>query len=246
MPEPRERTDGPITLRKALELDSARVTFSSGSSTIDGLLEGGFKTGELVEVFGASNTGKTQLAMQSTISLVSKGFACAFIDTEGQFRPERLASICIGRGVDPSKVLSAVYAVRAESTRRQTEAISSLARDNSLGDCKMVVVDTLTKNFTLEHAGARLAGKRQASLSVYLNMLSRDAFLHDRAVIVLNRVASVVTDGNDREVDIGGETVRHYAQKVLYLRRSGTFVMASRPDEKGREVRTRITELGLE
>jgi DNA repair protein RAD51 len=245
MPEPRKSKDGPITLRKALELDSTRTTFSSGSDTIDGLLGGGFRTGELVEVFGASNTGKTQLAMQSAISVASKGFACAFIDTEGQFRPERLASICINRGVDPSKVLPAVYSVRAESTRRQTEAISSLARDNALGNCKMVVVDTLTKNFTLEHAGARMVGKRQAALSVYLNTLSRDAYLHDRAVVLLNRVASVVTDGNDREVDIGGETVRHYAQRVLHLRRSGTFVMASRPDERGEEVRTRITDLGL-
>jgi len=33
---------------------------------------------------------------------------------------------------------------------------------------------------------------------------------------------------------------------VVYLRRSGEFVMASRPDMKGAEVRTKITGSGLE
>ena len=76
-----------------------------------------------------------------------------------------------------------------------------------------------------------MAGRRQTALGAYLTRLSNDAYQHDRAVILLNRVASVVSDGNDREIDIGGETVRHFAQKVLYLRRSGEFVMASRPDQ---------------
>jgi RecA/RadA recombinase len=236
-----------MTMRQALELDGRRVTFSSGSTTLDGVLEGGFRTGELVEVFGASNTGKTQLAMQSAISVASQARASvAFIDTEGQFRPERLSSICVNRDVDPATVLPRVYSVRAENTRRQVEAIARLRREKELSNCKMVIVDTLTKNFTLEYAGSKMAGKRQTALGAYLNRLSRDAYLHDRAVVLLNRVASVGSDGNEREVDIGGETVRHFAQKVVYLRRSGEFVMASRADENGAEVRTKITDSGLE
>jgi RecA/RadA recombinase len=234
-----------MSMRQALELDGRRVTFSSGSTTLDELLEGGFRTGELVEVFGASNTGKTQLAMQSAISAASQGLESVFIDTEGQFRPERLSSICVSRNVDPEMVLSRVYSVRAENTRRQVEAIASLRKEKDLSKCKMVIVDTLTKNFTLEYAGSRMAGKRQTALGAYLNRLSRDAYLHDRAVVLLNRVASIGSDGNEREVDIGGETVRHFAQKVLYLRRSGEFVMASRPDQTKVEVRTRITDSGL-
>lgn len=241
----RKRTSA-MTMRQALELDGKRVTFPSGSAALDGLLEGGFKTGEMVEVFGASNTGKTQLAMQSAISVSSQGFACVFIDTEGQFRPERLSSICASRGVDPAKVLPAVYSVRAESTRRQVQAIATLRKEKELSGCKMVIIDTLTKNFTLEYGGSRMAGKRQTALGAYLARLARDAYLHDRAVVLLNRVASVGAEGNDREVDIGGDTVRHFAQKVVYLRRSGEFLMASRPDQKGHEVRTKITDGGLE
>jgi meiotic recombination protein DMC1 len=234
-----------MTLRKALEVDVARVTLESGSSTLDGLLHGGFRTGEVAEVFGASNTGKTQLALQVAVDAVTKGFSCALIDTEGQFRPERLSSISASRGVEASKVLAAVYVIRAENTRRQVEAIKKLREQKELANCKLVIVDTLTKNFTLEYAGAALTGKRQTALGAYLNMLARDAYARDRAVIALNRVASVGAAGFEKEVSIGGETVMRFSQKVLYLRRSGTFVMASRPDLRGGELRLNITDGGL-
>lgn len=212
---------------------------------MDGLLDGGFKTGEVVEVFGASNTGKTQLAMQTAITVTASGFSCTFVDTEGQFRPERIASISAGRNADAQKSLAAIYSIRAETTERQFETIVRLRTEPGLAGCKLVVVDTLTKNFTLEYPGSRMVGRRQTMLGAYLNRLSRDAYQRDRAVIALNRISAVTAEGSDKEVDIGGETVRHFAQKVLYLRRSGDFVMASRPDLHGPEVRTRMTEKGL-
>lgn len=245
-------TDFPLTskdrimsMRRALELDGKRSTFSSGSEALDALLGGGFKTGEIVEVYGASNAGKTQLAMQTAVTVGSSGFSCTFVDTEGQFRPERVASIAAGRGMDSQKVLAAVYSIRAETTTRQLDAIARMRSKEGPANCKLVVVDTLTKNFTLEYPGSRMVGRRQTFLGAYLNRLARDAYQRDRAVIALNRVSAVTVEGSDAEIDIGGETVRHFAQKVLYLRRSGDFVMASRPDLHGPEVRIRMTEKGL-
>lgn len=238
-------SDRRMTMRRALEVSDARSTFSSGSETLDSLLGGGFRTGELTEVFGASNTGKTQLGMQAAISAASLGHTCAFVDTEGQFRPERLASICDERGVDAEHVLASVYAIRAENTARQLEAVAKLRTDEGPHNCKMVIVDTLTKNFTLEYPGSKMVGRRQTLLGAYLNQLARDAYIWDSAVIALNRVTAVTVEGNDLEIDIGGETVRHFMQKVVYLRRSADFVMASRPDLSGREMKARITNRGL-
>src|ERR1700733_12091492 len=83
-----------MSLREAVELDGTRLSFSSGSGALDRLLGGGFRTAEMVEVFGASGTGKSQLAIQSAVSAASAGYSCAYVDCEGQFRPERLSSIC--------------------------------------------------------------------------------------------------------------------------------------------------------
>ncbi len=237
---------GAMSLKYALELARRRSVFPSGSKAIDRLLGGGFRTGEVVEVFGASNTGKTQLAMQATLSPVAKGHTAAFIDTEGTFRPERLARMAECRGLDPDLVLSRVYFVRAESTTQQKEALRS---SKKLEGCRMVAVDTVTKNFTLEYGGTKMAARRQAALGAYLNRLDWDAFTHDRAIILTNRVASVGGPGTgsaSRDVDIGGETLRHGVQKVLQLQRRGDQVHATLLGAEGREAETRITESGLE
>lgn len=237
--------DNTMTMRRALEVGETRRTISTGSATLDVLVDGGLRTGEVVEVFGGSNTGKTQLGMQAAISSYAQGSTTAFVDTEGQFRPERLASICKARALDPDPILRSVFAIRAESVSRQASATTGIRDDPALENCKLVVIDTLSKNFSLEYPGAKATGQRQTVLGAYLNATARFAFMEDWAVLLLNRVASVGTEGAEREVDVGGETVRHFCQKVVHLRRSGDFVMASRADLLGPEVRLRIGEGGL-
>ena len=73
-----------------------------------------------------------------------------------------------------------------------------------LKGCRFVAVDTVTKNFTLEYSGSRSVASHRAALRAYLNRLARDTYMHDRAVILLNRVASVGLEGEAKEVGIGG------------------------------------------
>jgi DNA repair protein RadA len=235
-----------MSLKRTLEFARRRSLFSSGSASVDNLLDGGLKTGEMVEVYGASNTGKTQLAMQSTLSAVAEGHTAAFVDTEGTFRPERLAPMAEARGVDPDKALARVYSIRAEDTEQQVQAMEKIRKTPELSGCRMVVVDTVTKNFTLEYGGSRNAVRRQTLLSQYLNALVRDAYIEDRAVLLTNRVASVGIDANSTEVDIGGDTLRNSIQKVVHLRKSGGRIYLSRVDEDRPEVSSRITEAGFE
>jgi len=236
-----------VTLREALEREEARPRFSTGSSGLDRMLGGGFKAGELVEVFGASGTGKTQLGLQTALSVAYAGHTCAYVDTEGQFRPERLSSISIARGQDPSTVLELVYCIRCESSSQQAEATAIVNAKEDLRDCRMIIVDTLTRNFSLDYSGQRLVTSRQAALGAYLNRLARDACLHDRAVLLLNRVASVTVDGRDAEVDIGGQTLERFVQKAVHLQRTGENILASAVGGTSHDdIRLRITERGLE
>lgn len=72
---------------------------STGSKNIDDILCGGVETRTVTEFYGAPNSGKTQLC-HTMCALVpqdkSKGGLCGksiYIDTEGTFRAERIASI---------------------------------------------------------------------------------------------------------------------------------------------------------
>lgn len=75
------------------------ITLTTGSKELDKLLEGGIETGSLTEIFGEFRTGKTQLchtlavACQLPLDAGGGEGKAMYIDTEGTFRPQRLAAI---------------------------------------------------------------------------------------------------------------------------------------------------------
>jgi len=61
----------------------------------DSLLDGGLYTGEIAELAGQSSTGKTQLCMCASVSVVmaNNKNTVAYIDSSGTFSPERIVDI---------------------------------------------------------------------------------------------------------------------------------------------------------
>lgn len=231
----------------ARRLAAQRNVISSGSLAIDTLLEGGYRTGEIVEIFGESKTGKTQLAIQAVLSAAGSRLGAVFVDTEGTFRPERLAKMSELRGEDSKLILSRVFSIRAETTARQIESVSMMQNDPRVAGNKMLVVDTVSKNFSVEFGGERRLKMRQSLLSIYLNMLARDAVLNNRAVLLTNRVASWPFGGR-REVAVGGRSLRRFVTKAIHLTRRGTALDATlmgREDDGG-ALSCSITEKGFE
>jgi DNA repair protein RadA len=237
-----------ISLNEAISIAKERKIISSGSAQIDILLQGGYRTGELVEVFGASKTGKTQLAMQAALSAAANGHNVVFVDTEGTFRPERIVRMAELRGFDGAEMLPKLFCIRAENTRQQIDSVHLMRMNKKVSDSRLVIVDTVSKNFGLEFVGKSQTPLRQSQLEIYLNYLVRDAYLRDRAVILTNRVASIITRTGEKEVDIGGATLRRMVSKVFYLRREGSNIYASLliDDRELSRIRCSITERGFE
>jgi len=236
-----------FTLAEALRIAKNRRSLATGSSGIDSLLGGGYPEGEMVEVFGESNTGKTQLAMQATVMAARGGWTSVYIDTESKFRPERVAKMAEANGLDGKTVLERVFCVEARNVREQMNAISKIEENSRVSAARLLVIDSLTKNFSLEFPGKQATGKRQAMLTVHLSGIARDAFLNNRAVLLTNRVASVPEEGMTRVVSLGGFTVRRFLRNSIRLERSGRSVLA-RLDEEGRAgkvVTCSITEEGF-
>jgi RecA/RadA recombinase len=57
---------------------------------LDRLLEGGFLGGEVVEVCGASLSGKSQFCMQMAVRTALRGYSCAYFDLVGHYSEERV------------------------------------------------------------------------------------------------------------------------------------------------------------
>lgn len=217
-----------LSLAEAVRLAGEGEAISSCSEPIDELLEGGYRTGQVVEFYGASNTGKTLLALLAAFSVASRGGTVAFVDTEATFRPERLSKLAETRSVNSQEILDRIFCIRAEDTHQQMDAIGLMKEERVKGS-KLVVVDTVTKNFTLEFGGMKRTPTRQSILDVYMNRLVREAYLNRRAVLLTNRATFPPGDdqAEGRVIDIGGVTLGKYVSRAVQLRRVGQGITAA-------------------
>lgn len=194
----------------------------SGSQELDNLLGGGFRAGRLVEAFGKSNSGKSQIAMQAALVAAERGVRSLYVDTEGSFRPERLEQIADARGWGTGGILERVLYVRCVSAQEQMETVRLMSRREETATCRLVIVDTVTRNFSVELPGDANLQSRQAALGIHLSEMARDAYIGGRAYLLTNRV----TFGPVREVGIGGKTLEQLVHQSVMLERRGGEVRA--------------------
>lgn len=155
--------------------------------------------------------------MQAVLCAARAGSRALFIDTEGTFRPERLDGIAKARGWDAGGILDRVVYVRTDSSSEQMETVRRMGKREATASCRLVVVDTLTRNFSVEMPGRSNLASRQGALNVHLSEMARDAFLNARAYVLTNRV----TFGPLHEVGIGGRTVEQLVHASVRLEREG-------------------------
>lgn len=190
---------------------------------MDRLLGGGYREGTLTRFFGRSNSGKSQLAMQAALCAAAEGKDSLFVDTEGSFRPERLEQMAGARGWTVAGLLERVLVVRSDSAAEQMEAVRRMGTRGATSSCRLVIVDTLTRNFSLDLPGRANLSSRQGALGVHLSEMARDAYLNGRAYVLTNRV----TFGQGGDVGIGGKTVEQLVHRSVMLEREGKDVRAT-------------------
>ena len=218
-----EKTAGTETVAEAARRVASFPRYTSGSEGLDALLVGGYRAGTLTEVYGKSNSGKSQLAMQAALCAAEDGVSVLYIDTEGAFRPERLEQIAGARGWGTEGVLERVVYMRSDSAPEQMETVRGMQRRRETARCRLVVVDTLTRNFSVALPGRSNAPSRQGALDVHLSEMARDAYTNARAYLLTNRV----TFGTAGDVGIGGRTVEQLVHRSILLERDGGRVTAT-------------------
>ena len=120
------------------------------------------------------------------------------------------------------------------------ETVRKMESRGTTSACGLVVVDTLTRNFSVELPGRSNLASRQAALDVHLSEMARDAYLHGRAYILTNRV----TFGAVHDVGIGGRTVDQLVQASVRLERQEGQVRVTLASS-GESVNATISPSGL-
>ncbi len=145
-----------------------------------------------------------------------------YIDTEGTFRPERVAEIARARGLDPQEVLKRITVARAYNSAHQELIVKDMGRMIEPNGVKIVLLDSAVAHYRAEFLGRGTLAERQQRLNRFMHQLLRTAEVYNVAVVVTNQVmAAPDTFFGDPSRPTGGHVVAHTSTYRLYLRKSG-------------------------
>jgi len=222
----------PMGFSTAADLHKQRqdiIQITTGSKALDNLLEGGFETGSITEIFGEFRTGKTQLCHQLCVTAqlpLDQGGGegkALYIDTEGTFRPERLLAIAERYGLNGDDVLDNVAYARAYNTDHQMQLLMQASAMMSESRFALLIIDSATSLYRTDYSGRGELSARQMHLARFLRALQRLADEYGIAVVITNQVVAQV-DGNamfasDPKKPIGGNIIAHASTTRLSLRK---------------------------
>ncbi|KAJ5109752.1 Meiotic recombination protein dmc1 [Penicillium argentinense] len=234
----------------AMELFHQRrkvVKISTGSKQFDAILGGyvptppspshpplilfrGFQSMSISEVFGEFRCGKTQLShTMSVIAQLPKSLGgadgkVAYIDTEGTFRPERIAQIAERFGMDPDTAQENIAYARALNSEHQLELLNTLSCEFAGGEFRLLVIDSIMNCFRVDYCGRGELAERQQKLNQFLMKLAHMAEEFNVCVLMTNQVqsdpgASALFAGADGRKPVGGHVLAHASTTRVLLRK---------------------------
>ena len=164
----------------------------TGIKKLDDFLSGGIPPGILVDVFGASSTGKTQLLFQLAAISARNGLNVLYVDTTGAFRPERIVELGKRFGFEQNS-LKQITVSRVTNTREQINVSRRIGR----GNFPVVLIDNITDLFSYEYQKEEDISEKHSLFVKYLRNLSGLA-MHNKIHII---ITNMIRMADEKEVE---------------------------------------------
>lgn len=211
--------------------DPSELRITTGSSNLDSLLGGGLPVSAVTDVYGPFATGKTQFAFQNVVMTGNAVPAkpdrpsVVFVDCAGSFRPERIAEIAELREISASKILSSTSTVSVRSVADQIVANAQLLQEERFSQCRLVIIDDVTANFTSEMNSPEQIAERQSLLSSYVRKLAYFAITRKASVLLTNAVRAKGEEDEPKEAT--GDIISEHVLFRLSFRRQNRIRSAT-------------------
>lgn len=109
----------------------------------------------------------------------------AYIDTEGTFRPERIAQIAERFGVDPDSAQENISYARAVNSEHQMELLNKVAEYFVNNEYRLLIIDSIMACFRVDYVGRGELNERQQKLNQFLSKLTHLAEEFNIAVLMV-------------------------------------------------------------
>ncbi len=180
---------------------------STGLQKLDEFLSGGIPNGIIVDVFGGSGTGKTQLLLQISKNCIIDGGNVLYFDTTGNFRPERILELHT-QNKSNSNFLEKITVSRITNTSEQIKSIQNINDDFSL-----IVIDNVTDLFSYEYNKDDQAFEKNSIFMNYMRELSNLAISKNIPIIVTNMIRNF----EDKEIENMKSAIDPYTHIKIHL-----------------------------
>ena len=206
---------------------------------LDDILIDGISDGTITDIFGFRGTGKTQMALQISLNLLKDEKTVLFVDTTGEFRPERLLEILKNRNLD-SSLLNRLKIARVTNTQEQIDLIQKIKNTN---DVAMLIIDNVADLFSFEYSK-----KEQFNLQ-YQKFMN---YMHDLAQLAINKKIPIVItnqlmNANDTEYEKMNYSISNYTHQKIKLEKQGDHYQATIISPFSQKIRFfyKIKKMGL-
>ena len=232
---------------------------TSGCAAVDAILNGGFETRAITEIFGEWRCGKTQLCHTIAVTTqmpLEMGGGCAkvaWIDTENTFRGDRLESIADRFGLDREAVLSNVIVARVDTVDQMMQALIAVGAKMAEEPFRLLVVDSIMAIFRVDYVARGELSERQQTLNQFLSRLRKLAEEFNVAIVLTNQVQSdpggMAFAGVEPKKAIGGHVLAHASTIRIQVRKGRAEARVMKvlqgPTLKENEAEFQITEGGV-
>lgn len=149
---------------------------------------------------------------------------CAYIDTEGSFRPDRVRLIAERFGLPAEEVLQNVSVARVHTFDQQANALTQIAAMMaSEGPYRCLIIDSIMCALRAEYTGRGTLSERQQLLGQMMSKLRKISEEFNCAVFITNQVmadpSGMSFAGADPKKPVGGHVLAHASTIRLSVRK---------------------------
>ncbi len=216
----------------------------SGISCLDSVLSGGLEKKIISEIYGEGGSGKTNLSLLLSLSVVSSGGTVVYLDTEG-VSTERIRQLTASMKGDLKKL----YLYRIKSLEDQELTLLRIEKNIDRGQAvpDLIVIDSFTEYFRLEKSSdpSGRTAIMQKHMAILMSIISKS----DCAVLITNQIYQDVQTGNLEP--FGGYVIDHSVKAIFRISKLPESkrkmeVLKHRSEREGHSMYFRITSFGIE
>jgi len=212
-------------------------------TVLDKLLNGGIEKGAITNFYGEAGSGKTNIALILTKTVIDNGQKVIFIDTESNFSIERFNQITRNKS---SEYLDKIYFFEPKTWSEQCEHIKAAERLAKKERVGLIVVDSIVSLYRLELNDDNFATINKELSKQYATLLSV-ARERNIPVVVTNQIYSI-----SGKIELISRLIAKYWAKALIklekLDRPNhrlATVVKHRALPEGKSVEFEITQEGI-